>query len=327
MTVEEFAPQTPLDSPVVLFVFNRPVEAEKVFERIRDVKPSRLFVVSDGARPGKSDEADLVQRSRDIISRIDWHVEVSTDFSEENLGCKKRITSGLDWVFSQVESAIILEDDCLPEPDFFRFTDQLLKHFKFDERVGAISGTNPLGGLSDNATSYFFSKLPSIWGWATWARVWKNYDGDILDWPTQRNSNLLSNSLSTKKAIRYWANSLDGVYKKAIDTWDYQFTYHLFKTGQLSVVPTKNLISNIGFGPNATHTLDSSSSLANLATSKLEFPLVHPAGIRLDDEFDQEIQNRFIPASWRLWVARLANSFPAPLVKVLRTVYGRLRSE
>jgi hypothetical protein len=324
MTVDEFEPQTPIDSPVVLFVFNRPVEAEKVFERIRDAKPSRLFVISDGPRQKKNGESELVKRSRDIISKIDWPVELSTNFSDENLGSRKRIISGLDWVFSQVDSAIILEDDCLPGPDFFRFTDQLLKHFKFDERVGAISGTNPLEGLSANATSYFFSKLPSIWGWATWARVWKNYDGDILDWPAQRNSSLLSKSLSTKEAIRYWKHSLDGVYKKAIDAWDYQFTYHLFKTGQLSVVPTKNLISNIGFGPTATHTFDTSSSLANLTTSRLEFPLVHPAKIKEELWFDQEIQARFVPAKWRLWAIQIARFLPKAFVGVLLRIYERL---
>jgi hypothetical protein len=327
MTVDEFEVQTPIDSPVVLFVFNRPVEAEKVFERIRAAKPSKLFVISDGPRQKKNGESELVKRSRDIISKIDWPVELSTNFSDDNLGCKGRIASGLDWVFSQVNSAIILEDDCLPEPDFFRFTDQLLKRFEHDERIGAISGTNPLEGLYPEASSYFFSRLPSIWGWATWARVWKNYDGDILDWPAQRNSTLLSKSLLTKKAIKYWRQSLDGVYRKAIDTWDYQFTYQLFKKGQLSVVPAKNLISNIGFGPTATHTLDTSSFLANLKTSKLDFPLVHPIEIHSNEGFDQELQARFIPASWRLWVVRRVTSLPAPLVKVLRVIYDRLRSK
>lgn len=325
MTSEDVGEPTQLASPVVLFIFNRPVEAERVFEQIRQARPSRLFIVGDGARPNRSGELELVERSREIVSRIDWPVQLSTNFSDENLGCKKRIVSGLDWVFSKVDSAIILEDDCLPRPDFFRFTDQLLEHFRDNEQVGAIAGTNPLEGFSVTHDSYVFSRLHSVWGWATWARVWKNYDGDILDWPDKRNSSLLSDNLSTGKAISYWRHALDGVYKESIDTWDYQLTYLLFKTGQLSIVPTKNLVANIGFGPSATHTLDSFSSLSNLKTSRLSFPLAHPTEIRQDLQFDGELQSRFVPARWRWWVNNTVPYLPRFLVSALRRIYVLVR--
>lgn len=326
MTSEDSEGLTSLVSPVVLFIFNRPQVTARVFDQIRQARPSKLFIVGDGARPNRRDESELVERTREIVSRIDWPVELSTNFSDKNLGCKKRITSGLDWVFSKVDSAIIIEDDCLPGPDFFRFTDQLLEHYRHDERVGAITGTNPIYEGSSPTDSYLFSKTHSVWGWASWARVWKNYDADILDWPDKRKSSLLSDNLSTRKAANYWRHALDGVYKKAIDTWDYQFTYLLFKTGQLSVVPARNLVSNIGFGPGATHTLDPSSALANLSSSRLEFPLLHPSEIKQNHWFDKELQARFVPETWRLWIARLEARLPTPIAELLRIIYFRVKT-
>jgi hypothetical protein len=314
-----------LSSPVVFVFFNRPDETEKVFSAIRAAKPKTLYLISDGPRLEIPGERELVDSCRNIVEQVDWACEVFRNYSDTNLGCRRRVISGLDWVFSEVESAIILEDDCLPSPDFFRFTEELLIRFKGNEQIGAICGTNPLEKLSGASGSYFFSTRPSIWGWATWARVWKHYDGNLRDWPAQRSSKLLETSLFTKRAIFYWRDSLDLTYKKQIDTWDYQLTYQFFKTGQLCAVPRKNLVSNIGFGPGATHTLDSSSQLANIQPSPMEFPLAHPEEIRVHPMFDQELENRFTPARWRLWVSKVARILPKRLALRLRGVYSRLQ--
>lgn len=314
-----------LSSPVVLLFFNRPALTEKVFGSIRNARPQKLFLVSDGARPAIAGESDRVSACREIVAQIDWPCEVFLNYSDENLGCRKRVISGLDWVFSQVDRAIILEDDCLPGHDFFRFTDQLLEYYESDSRIGLISGTNSLGSPPGVASSYFFSKRPGIWGWATWSRVWREYDGDISDWPSQRKFKLLSENLHTRPARRYWKYALNGVYKEVIDTWDIQLTYHLFKTGQVSVIPSRNLVSNIGFGPDATHTKDSKSDLANLATFDIDFPLVHPSTHETHLPYDKEQDIRFAPTLFDLLVGEIARRLHPRVYSFARAIYNRLR--
>lgn len=314
-----------LSSPVVLIFFNRPALTEKVFESIRNARPHKLFLVSDGARQSVPGESDRVSACREIVAKVDWPCEVFWNYSDENLGCRKRVISGLDWVFSQVDRAIILEDDCLPGPDFFRFTDELLEYYESDYRIGLISGTNTLDSLPGVASSYFFSKRPGIWGWATWSRVWREYDGDISDWPSQRKTKLLSENLHTREAIRSWKHGLNGVYKEIIDTWDTQLTYHFFKTGQLSITPSKNLISNIGFGPDATHTTDLNSAAANLATSDIDFPLVHPITYEVNLTFDREQDIRFSPALWDLLAGEITRRLPPRVYSFARAIYHGLR--
>jgi hypothetical protein len=311
-------------SPIALIFFNRPDQTEKVFWQIREAKPTRLFLISDGPRTSVRGEREKVEACRKIVADIDWPCEVLRNYSDQNLGCKRRVISGLDWVFSYVNSAIILEDDCLPSEDFFSFTDELLKRYEQNERVGAICGTNLLESSSSTTDSYFFSKLPSIWGWATWARVWRKYDGEIKNWPANKHSGFLSKVLGDTKAIRYWSDSLDEVYRSHLDTWDYQFTYHLWQSDQLAVIPSENLISNIGFGLNATHTLDSRSSLANIKTSKMVFPLNHPVEISPKSDFDKKISGLF-PGRWRIHAGRIVKSLPGPIVALLQWVYSKLR--
>lgn len=315
---------TQLGSAVTLFIFNRPRETEQVFEQIRNAKPRLLFVIGDGPRKNRAGEADRVLLCREIVSRVDWGCEVFTNFSDDNLGTRHRIISGLDWVFSKVEHSIILEDDCLPHPDFFPFADELLRRFSTDERIGAISGTNPLPNPQAPSTSYFFSKVPSLWGWGTWARVWKTYDGAILDLPDQMRKNLLPASLSTTRAVKYWRQSLSGVYKNQIDAWDYQFVYLMWKTRQLTVVPSRNLVSNTGFGPDATHTFDKSSALANMPTYSMDFPIRHQDIIEPDLKFDNRIESEFTPALWRLWGVQIMNMLPVAIQKILLLIYRRL---
>jgi hypothetical protein len=237
-------------------------------------------LISDGPRPKRAGEGEEVAACRELVAQIDWECNVFRNYADQNLGCRQRVISGLDWVFSQVDSAIILEDDCVPNPDFFRFTDELLHRYEKDESVGAVCGTNALEKPTLTYGSYFFSKMPAIWGWATWARVWTEYDGAVRDWPRKKQEGLLSKVLGNRSAIRYWTYSLDGVYRDRIDTWDYQFSYLLWRTNQLAIIPAKNLISNIGFGPNATHTYDTASALSNLKTSEIVFPWCTPPTYR-----------------------------------------------
>ena len=318
--------QTSISSPVVLIFFNRPELTAQVFAKIKEARPPKLFLISDGPRSGTPVEVEKVAASRMVVAEIDWPCEVFRNYSDVNLGCRQRVISGLDWVFSQVDRAIILEDDCLPNSDFFRFTDELLERYAQDERVGSIAGTNPLEHFSNHAgESYSFSRRPDIWGWATWARVWKKYDGDIGDWPAQQKTNLLVENFHNRRAIRYWRLALSGVYKKILDTWDIQLTYHLLKTGQVSVFPVKNLVANIGFGPDATHTLDAKNELANLTTFRMDSPLIHPNSIEVNVKYDKERDSRYSPALWKLWLSEITRRLPRPIYYFLGAVYNRLR--
>ena len=241
-----------LSTPVAFLIFNRPELTARVFAAIRQAKPQKLLVVADGAR--FSEEAEKCQKTREIINRVDWECEVLTNFSDINLGCRQRISSGLDWVFSEVEEAIILEDDCLPAPSFFNFCQNLLERYRHDERIMHISGNNFQDGQSSNNYSYYLSKYTHVWGWASWRRAWKHYDVTIKTWSEYKNSKMISSICESVGEQKYWTDIFENVFNNAIDTWDYQWLYTCWFQSGLSVLPQSNLVSNVGFGSDATHT-------------------------------------------------------------------------
>jgi hypothetical protein len=267
------------ETPVALIMFNRPEHTKKVLEKIREVRPRKLYVIADGPRANKQMDPELVLACRRLIDEIDWDCDVVRDFSEINLGCRERVVSGLSNVFSHEDRAIILEDDCLPSKSFFYFTQSLLDRFADDSRIGSIGGTLPTDIEAPGHESYFFSKYPQIWGWGTWSRVWKTYDAAIATWPTLRNTSFLERNLHSKKAIANWRWNFDRIYKNKIDTWDYQFVFNMWTHNLLTVIPSTNLVSNIGFGPDATHTYDTSSKFSNIVSKEMQFPLVRPESV------------------------------------------------
>ena len=279
-----------LNTPVVLIIFNRPDTTREVFKAIAKARPKKLLIVSDGARESRHGEAELVAECRQIALAVDWECEVLTNFSEANLGCKTRVATGLDWVFSEVEEAIILEDDCLPSESFFVFASQMLEKYRSDEAVGSISGSNMPGHKYPDKSSYLFSKFPMIWGWATWSRVWNKYEVDVPSWPITKKSGLLRSVLRTPKGRGFWNRALDGVHKKKIDTWDYQLSLTHWINGYLSVIPSINMISNIGFGAAATHTVNPNSVYSNSPRSEMVFPLTHPSAVKADSVHDLAIE-------------------------------------
>jgi hypothetical protein len=277
-----------LNTPVAFFIFNRPETTLRVFEVIRMAKPQKLLIVADGARFPQ--ELKKCNEARSIIERVDWDCEVLTNFSEINLGCKIRVSSGLDWVFSKVESAIILEDDCLPEPSFFEFCSELLTRYVNDKRVMMISGNNFQFGKKRTKDSYYFSMFPHCWGWATWKRAWQYYDVDMKLWLTIRDNNWLMDILNSKVGMTYWKNIFQDVCDNLIDTWDYQWTFACWIQSGLTILPNVNLVSNIGFNNEATHTKKSKNFLANMYTESLIFPLVHPKFVVRNSQSDDFTQ-------------------------------------
>ncbi len=284
-------------SAVALMIFNRPDTTARVFEAIAKAKPSKLLVVADGPRPDRLGEADKCAQTRAIINKVDWDCEVITNFSTINLGCKKRVASGLDWIFEQVEEAIVLEDDCLPEHSFFRFCDEMLERYRLNARVGMVSGGNLQFGQSRGNASYYFSRYTHIWGWATWRRAWKHYDRDMALWPSFRDEGWLDRVFASQGEREYWKNSFQWVYDGKLDTWDCSWTFAAITHGMLQVVPNVNLISNIGFGPEATHT-HVVGIHANMPTQPIVFPMEHPKFVLADEAADRYISNNQIAPSF-----------------------------
>ena len=292
-----------LRTPVALLIFNRPDTTERVFNAIAQARPSKLLVVADGPRDSRPGEAARCEQTRAIIKRVDWDCEVITNFADSNMGCKLRVSSGIDWIFEQVEEAIILEDDCLPDPSFFRFCDEMLERYRDNERVGMVSGGNLQFGRHRGTGSYYFSKYTHIWGWASWRRAWKHYDRDIAHWPEFKAQGLLEQMFATPGEQTYWQNSFQWVYEGSLDTWDVSWTFTALTHGLLQVIPNVNLISNIGFGADATHT-HVVGVHANLPTQAIEFPLQHPTFVLPNLEADRYIASdqlapSFYTRQWR----------------------------
>ncbi|MBE9166073.1 glycosyltransferase family 2 protein [Pleurocapsales cyanobacterium LEGE 06147] len=283
-----------MKTPVALVIFNRPDTTEKVFEAIRRAKPPKLFVIADGPRVDRPKEAEKCAASRAIIKRVDWDCEVIENYSDINLGCGRRIASGLSWVFEQVEQAIILEDDCLPAPSFFRFCDELLEKYQDDERIMTIGGYNGLGKWKSNKQSYHFSFCPVPWGWASWSRAWRYFDYDIKAWADREVKQQLKKFIANDFQYREMAKNFEKAYRKekGYDFWGYQWFFAVMANSGLTILPSVNLISNIGFGSNATHLKSSHSVDANSPLYSLQFPLKHNDSVRIDRYFDRKYMER-----------------------------------
>ncbi len=286
-----------MKTPVVLIIFNRPDTTARVFEAIRQARPLKLLIVADGARIDRTGEAEKCQQARDICDRIDWDCEVLKNYSDINLGCGVRVSTGISWVFENVEEAIILEDDCLPHPTFFKYCEELLIKYRDDERIMHITGTNPLVESSSNTHSYCFSHFAGIWGWASWRRAWKFYSYEMKLLPQALEAKFLSSIFLEPNNCLYWENVYTKIFNDPIKiSWDYQWLFTRWSQNGLGIIPAVNLVSNIGFGIDATHTFGN-SPLAELDMKELGFPLKHPSCIVRDIEFDNIVNSKFFNQS------------------------------
>ncbi|WP_373032453.1 glycosyltransferase family 2 protein [Sulfurovum sp.] len=264
-------------------MFNRLDTTKQVFEAIRKAKPPRLYIAADGARESKVDEDEKVKAVRDyIMSNIDWDCEVQTLFREKNLGCKIAVSSAIDWFFENEEMGIILEDDCLPSQSFFWFCEELLEKYKNDMRVGQISGDNFQNGIKRGDADYYFSIYNHIWGWASWANRWEKYDVELNN---IKDTVFIDDLILEKTTKLHWIKVLRKMKQKKIDTWDYQWTFTLWNNKQLTVLPNVNLVENIGFGIDATHT-QGESEFANLKSYGLVLKN-HPIKVLRNYEADE----------------------------------------
>lgn len=266
-----------LTTPVAFLIFNRPDTTARVFEAIRQAKPPKLLVVADGPRLDRPNDVEKCKAARAIIDGVDWDCEVLTNYSDVNLGGNQRISGGLNWVFKNVEKAIILEDDCLPHNSFFRFCEDLLEYYQSDQRIMLISGNNFQFGRQRTKYSYYFSCYNSCWGWATWQRAWRYYDINIKLWPEIRDQEKLESILQDSHSVKYWTKLFEAIYDKKITFgWDYRWTFACWSQNGLTITPKVNLVSNIGFRKDASHTFDDTSIISNVPAIDIEFPLNHP---------------------------------------------------
>ena len=300
--------------PIVWCVYNRPDFTRQTFAVLRSVKPMRLLIVADGPNAEKPDDrirCDEVQR---IIQAIDWEVNVDINLAPANLGCRKRIQTGLTWAFDQVNEAIVIEDDCIPDPSFFPFCEQLLNRYETDRGVGLICGTNFQFGNDTGPESYYFSRYPLLWGWAAWRRTWDLYDADLTAWDRLRPTSWLADTLTDVLPTAYWRAIFDSV-RSGLDTWDYSLVFSCWRNQLLSVQPRCNLVRNIGFGADSTHTDAGQSIFSNMPTKPMSFPLTHPHHVERNDSCDLRTERVAFSGTLRQRIRTARNLVSRPELK------------
>ncbi len=267
--------------PVTLIIFNRPETTRKVFEQVKKICPKKIFIISDEGRNEK--EKEIVREARRIVEDIDWECEIHKNYAKQNMGCGYRVSSGLDWVFDHTEFSIILEDDCVPNRSFFRFCSEMLEKYRDDERIMYISGNN-FHKQIPFSHSYDFVNIGWIWGWATWRRAWEKYDFKISSWKEESKNKMLRR-FYTDNEYPIFENDLKALSDRGLFTWDFQWQYACACNNGMCIVPCKNLITNIGFGEEATHT-KTRRAYYDGRSSELEFPLSDPEFIIPNRKYD-----------------------------------------
>jgi hypothetical protein len=283
-------------TPVALFIYKRPAHTEQVLEQIRNANPELLLVIADG--PADETDREACQQTRELITESQYPFEVRSNFASTNLGLRERFDTGLEWVFNQTDEAIILEDDTLPQPSFFRFCEEMLEHYRGDNRVWDIGGSNHLGKWNRDEYDYHFSYYGGIWGWATWRESWEEYDANMELWDLMAVRDRIRDVIADDTQYEYVKKLYDETRNGGIETWDYQWGFARHRNNGLSVVPSVNLVENIGFDETATHTANEEHGLSVKETGKLSFPLNHPPFIAPDREYDRqfhELRKRSLP--------------------------------
>lgn len=282
--------------PVLFLIFNRPDTTRQVFEAIRNIRPAALYIAADAPRTGNVNDLEKCRQAREVVEEINWTCEVKKLYRNKNLGSFGGVREAIDWFFSQEEMGIILEDDCLPNHDFFLFCEKMLNKFKDNKKIISINGSN-LGYKLNDGNSYTFSRFMNMWGWATWRRSANKIDYRLEEWKNERKplftlyKRLRQNIFDTDiNWYKYWKHKFDlTLTNENITWWDWQWIYHQLRDKQLSVVPSVNLVTNIGFNTQATHTLEESNPAANIPTQPIKFPIVHPLQLRPDLKYEEEL--------------------------------------
>lgn len=284
-----------LTTPVLFIIFNRPETTRQVFDAIKKARPTRLYIAADGPRKNKTGEEEKCLQSRKVVEEIDWPCKVKTLFSETNLGCGRGPCTAITWFFEHETEGIILEDDCLPSPTFFRFCTELLERYRHDTRVMEIGGNNfDDDHMDEEENSYRFSNQIYIWGWATWKRAWKYHDFNMNQFPEIQKKGYLNYSYDSIYARDFYQYVFSKMHTgddvtNSHTIWDYQWQFACKINSGLTIVPNRNLIQNLGFGEQATNTINPRGVGHNLKIESMRFPLQHPEFIMVDTEKDKQV--------------------------------------
>jgi hypothetical protein len=282
----------PLSSPpVLLLIFNRPSLTQAVVNAVRRAQPPRLYVAADGPRTSESEDLTRCEQARHIATDVNWDCDVNTLFRDENLGCRLAVSEAIDWFFRQESAGIILEDDCVPDPSFFAYSSELLDRYSEDDRVLAIAGNGAHSWAEPRRHSYVFSRYNHVWGWASWSRAWSLYDRDMHAWPVLRESDWLLRLGGTRHFARYWSEIFDLAYAGEVDSWAYRWTFSCWRADGLTALPSRNIVKNIGFGHDSTHTHDPDDWVSQLPLESLSMPLQHPSDVVRDQKVDRWIDH------------------------------------
>lgn len=312
---------------VLMLVFNRPDVTEQVFQAVRNARPPRLYVAADGPRPGRPQDEETTAQVREVFKQVDWPCEVHTRFLTENLGCRNAVSSAIDWFFSKEEQGIVLEDDVLPSPAFFSYCDTMLERYKHDERVFSVVGNNLVEPWYQHPESYFFSKVFFVWGWASWRRAWQHYDVNMSAWPNTRlQVNALPYTPNQKLHHAYWDLVFDLAFKNQISTWDHQWTFAHWENNAVCVTPANNLVRNIGFGADATHTSGSDPEYVKRLQVAQQFVPGSSSPAVVDNRAYYEHMSRIVLGiSVITWVRLSLRRFPTIFAQ-LKKISNMLRS-
>jgi hypothetical protein len=320
-----------MQTPVALIIFNRPNPTRRLFERIAQIKPRQLFIIADGPRPDHPEDRNKCAETRAVVETIDWECDVRKNFSSKNLGVGRRPASGISWVFDQVDRAIILEDDCLPHPTFFSYCAELLEKYKDHDEVMHISGRSVFPEKPAAASSYYFSRSLSGWGWATWSRAWQRFDFDMQSWPDFKKSDVLHETLNHQRAEKFFWHIFEKLYngnrrngKRRNVGWDMQWNYAVWANKGLGIRPYANLIYYMGL-EEYTSSFWARREHVDFPLSEMEFPLKHPPAVAPDKEADQYAYDRFF-ADLNKDVYYRVVGFPLYLkiLRRLRRILGRM---
>lgn len=310
-----------VQTPVAIIFFNRARSVEAVLKRVRQVRPSRLFLIADGPRAHVPEDAHRCLEARTAVEEaIDWDCQIHRRYADHNLGCGPRPATGIDWVFRQVEEAIILEDDCVPEPSFFRFCDEMLERYRDHEDIFQVCGTNYYPLIDRSFYSYHFSRYQVCWGWATWRRAWQHFDYAMRDYDPEDATRMLKAIFEQPTSVRYWRRQFDRLLAGDDTVWDLRWLYAGWRHRALSIIPRDNLVSNIGFGEDSTHTRRAQEG-GFQPTRTMDFPLSHPPAIARAENWDATTEDYHFkkPTRWQQFKGAVKRQLPKAWVDYLRT--------
>jgi len=303
--------------PILITIFNRPETTRRLVEALAKVRPEVIYVIADGARKEKAGETEKCTATRKIFDEIGWPCIVHKKFFDDNHGCDPTIEAGVNWLFENEETGIILEDDCVPDPTFFTFAAEMLEKYKDDTRVMHINGSNFQNDAIRGDGSYYFSRYSHSWGWATWRRAWQKYESKLKTFPEFTRSGSLDNIVQKPAENKFWLSFFKKIYEGKFPFWDSRWTYSIWSSGGTCITPNQNLIDNIGWGSDATHT-GKEKLLRNRPVAPMA-RIVHPSKMKTDEDADEyTFYNYYYRNFWQKASYKLQKTFKSKFSKIAK---------